>query len=108
SSARTPTGNVTFAHTATATTLASNVALYGAGQAISGPFTNLTVATHNIVANYSDGITFDVTTSPPTGQVVNKANTATVLVSSVNPTTFNQSTTFTATVTGTFGGTPTG
>src|SRR5207248_1271675 len=59
SGAGTPTGNVTFTDTTTATTLASNVALNGAGQASAGPFTNLSVATHNIVANYSDGITFD-------------------------------------------------
>src|SRR5207253_3043167 len=58
SGAGTPTGNVTFTDTTTATTLASNVALNGAGQASAGPFTNLSVATHNIVANYSDGITF--------------------------------------------------
>jgi subtilisin-like proprotein convertase family protein len=108
SGAGTPTGNVTFTDTSTATTLASNVVLNGAGQASAGPFSNLSVGTHNIVANYTDGITFDVSTSPPLGQVVNKANTTTALVSSVNPTTYNQSTTFTAFVVGAFGGTPTG
>ncbi|PYX80548.1 MAG: hypothetical protein DMG66_02710, partial [Acidobacteria bacterium] len=108
SGAGTPTGNVTFTDTTTSTTLASNVALNGAGQASAGPFTNLSVATHNIVGSYTDGITFDVSTSPPTGQVVNKASTSAFLLSSVNPSTYNQSTTFTAVVTTAFGGTPTG
>lgn len=64
-----------------------------------------------ITATYAGDSNFNGSTGPLTGnpQVVNPAGTTTALISSQNPSTFNQAVTFTATVTKTGGpGTPTG
>ncbi|HEY6251346.1 MAG TPA: Ig-like domain repeat protein, partial [Candidatus Angelobacter sp.] len=73
---------------------------------------NLAVASHTITASYGGDANFLGSTGslPGNPQVVNKANTATALTSSLNPSVFGQSVTLTATVSvvapGT--GTPTG
>ena len=60
----------------------------------------LTVGNHTITTNYGGDGNFNGSTGSLTGnpQVVNKANTATTVTSSLNPSVFGQSVTFTATV----------
>ncbi|MBI5031486.1 MAG: Ig-like domain repeat protein [Chloroflexi bacterium] len=72
--------------------------------------TTLSVASHPITATYLSDANFNGSTSSPLTQVVTKANTTTALSSSVNPSVFGQSVTFTATVNATLpgAGTPTG
>jgi FtsP/CotA-like multicopper oxidase with cupredoxin domain len=88
----TPTGTVTFTADGATTTLpldALGVATYTTGA--------LPAGTHTITAAYSGDATF----LPSTGsvvQTVNKADTATVVVSTVNPSVSGQDVTFTATV----------
>ncbi|HUS01485.1 MAG TPA: Ig-like domain repeat protein, partial [Chitinophagaceae bacterium] len=101
----TPTGTVTFFDGATnigTGTLSGNTATFTT--------TALTTGSHNITATYNGDATHSASTSAVLTQVVNApppATTTTTLTSSLNPSTFGQSVTFTATVsTGT--GTPTG
>jgi poly(hydroxyalkanoate) depolymerase family esterase len=61
-----------------------------------------------IKAMYSGDSNFAVSTSVAVSQVVNKASTTTTLTTGQNPSNYGQSVTLTATVTGEFGGTPTG
>jgi phospholipase C len=99
----TPTGTVTFKNgTATlgSPTLNNGVASYTT--------TQLAVGTATITAVYNGSSSFLTSTSPVVNQVVNAANTTTALASSLNPSTYGQSVTFTATVTAQFGGTVTG
>ena len=60
----------------------------------------LAVASHTITASYSGDGNFNGSTGSLTGnpQVVNKANTSTAVTSSLNPSIFGQSVTFTATI----------
>jgi hypothetical protein len=62
----------------------------------------------SIVAAYSGDSTFLPSSSAPLKQKVQRAPTTTFLISSPNPSQSGQTVTFTATVTGQFGGTPTG
>ena len=107
-SSGTPTGPVTFTDTTTSTVLGSP-ALDGSGNA-SIVVSNLSVGSHIIStsynANYGDNTNFGPSFNNVV-QAVNRAVTVTTLSSSVNPTTYNQSVTFTAVVSGP-GGTPTG
>lgn len=59
----------------------------------------LTVATHNITAKYNGDANYGTSTSSNLQQFVTKASSATSLDLSLNPSTFGQSVTFTATVT---------
>jgi hypothetical protein len=68
---------------------------------------SLSVKTHTIKATYAGDTTFK-TSSGTVTQVVDKATTTTALVSSQNPSGYEQSVTFTATVSPQFSGTPTG
>jgi hypothetical protein len=68
----------------------------------------LPAGTDSITAVYAGDSTFAGSTSKAVSQVVNKATTTTALISSQNPSSFNQSVTFTATVSAEFSGTPTG
>jgi len=99
----TPTGSVTFTDTTTSQTL-STVTLTGGQAAVTT--SGLTVGTHVIQANYSGDSSFSPN-STTLSQLVIKVNSTTTLTSSANPSTFGQSVTFTATVSGA-GGTPTG
>ncbi len=60
-----------------------------------------------VTASYGGDTSFNVSTSAAVSQVVNKATSTTALLAAPNPSTFGQSVTFTATVTGP-GGTPDG
>ncbi len=68
----------------------------------------LPVGTDHIIAVYSGSTTNTGSTSAAVAQTVNKAPTTTTLTSSANPSVLGQPVTFTATVTPTFGPTPTG
>jgi len=70
--------------------------------------TALPVASSAITAQYAGDTNFASSTSTVLNQKVNPASTSTALASSANPSNFNQPVTFTATVTGQFGGTATG
>ncbi len=69
------------------------------GTAISGATTTLSVGSHTITANYSDGTSYaNSSGSLSGGQTVNQASTTTAVTASTNPSVFGQSVTFTATV----------
>jgi len=72
------------------------------------PISTLGVGTRVVKAVYGGDATFAPSTSTAVRQVVAKAASTTVLVSSLNPSVFGQSVTFTATVAPQFSGTPTG
>jgi hypothetical protein len=99
----TPTGTVQFLDGAT---VLATPALNGSGAAVFSTST-LSVATHSITAVYGGDGTHSGSTSSAVSQVVNKATSNTALSSDNNPSTFGESVTFTATVTGA-GATPTG
>ena len=99
----TPSGTVTFkngAATLGTVTLNSGVAKYTT--------TKLAVGTASITAVYSGSSSFTTSTSAALSQVVSQARTTTALASSLNPSTFGQSVTFTVTVAPQFSGTVTG
>jgi len=98
-----PTGSVTFNNgtTAPATVpLSSGTAWYTT--------IKLAVGTEPITAVYNGNSSFTTSTSNVLSQTVNQANTATTLVSSLNPSNVGQSVTFTASVTPQFAFEPTG
>ncbi len=104
--AGTPTGSVTFY--ANGVSLGS-ANLNGSGDA-SFDTTSLAVGTDSITATYGGDTNFNSSTSTSSDQVVNQADTSTTVTSSVNPSVFGQSVTFTATVSAASpgSGTPTG
>lgn len=104
-------GSVTFTDQTTNVALGTSTI-----NAITGVATlnvsNLALGNHTIVAAYvpdSQG-TFKASTSPTITQVINQSSSTTAVASSVTPSAFGQSVTFTATVTATApgSGTPTG
>jgi N-acetylneuraminic acid mutarotase len=70
--------------------------------------TTLSVGTDSMTAAYSGDVNFAGGTSSAVSYTVTKAKSTTKLASSKNPSTFGVSVTFTATVTGQYGGTPKG
>jgi hypothetical protein len=102
----TPTGNVTFKDGSTtlgsAPLNSSGVAMYTTP--------SLTDAAHSMTAVYGGDAAFAGSTSSALSQNVNQAGTTTALGSSLNPSTYGTSVTFTATVTAVApgAGTPTG
>jgi len=99
----TPTGTVTFNN---GTTKLGTVSL--SGGVASYKTTKLAVGTESITAVYDGSISFTTSTSNALSQAVNQASTTTTLVSSLNPSTYKQAVTFTATVSPQFSGTVTG
>jgi hypothetical protein len=99
----TPTGTVRF--TSGTTTLCNTATL--SGGVATCPYATLPAGSDSVTATYN-GDSNHATSSGSETQTVNKATTTTALTSTPNPSNFNQSVTFTATVTGQFGGTPTG
>ena len=103
----TPTGTVQFS--IDGSKFGSAVALAG-GSATSTSISTLKLGNHTITASYSGDGNFTASTAPSFTQVVNKDNTTTNLVVTVNPSVYGQSISFTASVAavapGT--GTPTG
>ncbi len=105
-SAGTPSGSVTFKDGAAAL---GTVNLANGQATVST--SALIVGSHSITVDYT-GVagSFNASTSAPLSQVVNQAQTTTTLASSLNPSTFGQPVTFTATVAAVSpgAGTPTG
>jgi len=96
-----PTGKVSFKEgTSTIGTVAPT------SGAASLSVSNLKVASHSIVAVYNASANFSGSTSPAITQIVNRASTTTTLTSTPNPSTRGTAVTFTATVLGAYGGTP--
>jgi len=89
----TPDGSVTFTYDGNPTI----VALSG-GSAQFSPTTPQSVGPHTLTVNYPGSASYNPSTNG-LSQTVNKANTATAVSSSQNPSKINQSVTFTATVT---------
>ena len=98
----TPTGKITF-------TQGSNnfatVALSSGAASVSVSY--LSVGQHTFTAVYSGSPSFSASTSPAITQTVNRAPTTTTLASTPNPSKSGTTVTFTATVLGTYGGSPT-
>jgi hypothetical protein len=69
------------------------------GTAVSAPVSDLATGDHAVTASYSGSDSFVASASAAFTQTVNRAHTATTLVSSANPSVFGQPVTFTATVT---------
>lgn len=97
----TPTGTVQFKDGGS--NIGSPVTLISGNASLS--YSALSTGSHSITSVYSGDSNFNTSTSSTLTQTVNLANTSTILISSNNPTTYGQSTTFTATV---LGGSPTG
>ena len=93
-----PTGSVTFKDGGS--TIAGCGAAGVSGGHASCATGALGVGTHGIVAVYNGDANNAGSTSSALSQVVNKATSATVLASSLNPSTYGATVTFTATVTG--------
>jgi YVTN family beta-propeller protein len=98
-----PTGTVTFSD---GPTMLGTGVLNGSGQAVL-PTTALSAGSHTIIVAYSGDSTFAASTSSPLTQNVNHAATSTVITSSLNPSTYGQPVTLSASVTST-AGSPTG
>ncbi|MBF0488033.1 MAG: Ig-like domain repeat protein [Nitrospirae bacterium] len=92
-----PTGTVTFKDGAATLGTAS---LNSSGQATYST-SSLSVGTHSITAGYSGDTRNSASSSGALNQAVNTVTAATTLSSSVNPSIYGSSVTFTATVTGT-------
>ncbi len=99
----TPTGTVNFLNGSTTLCSAAPVS----GGMASCVYASLPPGADTITANYSGDTNFAASTGSVI-QNVSQATTTTTVTSSLNPSVFNQQVTFTATVTGRFGGTPTG
>jgi Bacterial Ig-like domain (group 3) len=98
-----PTGAVTFKDGAS--TLGTGTVSGGVASVL---ISTLAVGIHSISATYGGDTNFNGSSSSLLSQTVNKAATSTALTSSPNPSIVNQQVKFTATVTGSHGGTPTG
>ena len=96
----TPTGTVTFKNGAA---VLGTAALSGGVATFT--INTLNVGVHNITAAYAGSAGNFASTSAILKQTVAKAATTTTLASSANPSTHGKPVTFTATVTGKFGGT---
>ena len=97
------TGTVTFKDGATiigSVAVSSNSASFATNA--------LALGTHSITGSYSGDSNFTTSNSGAVSQVVHQATTGTVVASSLDPAYLTQSITFTATVTGQYGGLPTG
>lgn len=98
-----PTGTVTFK---AGTTVLGQGTVHNGQATLNYSFTS--PGLNSIVAAYSGDANFQPSNSAPLKQKVVKAATTTTLTSSPNPSQLGQLVKFTATVTGQYGGTPTG
>ena len=100
-----PTGTVTFFDGGTQIGSAS---VSGGFARFTAAATSLSAGSHSIVASYGGDANFTGSSSIAWGQTVNPAATSAALVSSLNPSVFGQSVTFTATVSSSISGTQSG
>jgi hypothetical protein len=98
-----PTGTIMFLD---GTTLLGTITLTNSKATFST--STLSTGTHSITAIYSGDSFYNPNTSTVLKQTVNKASTTTTVTSSQNPSTFGQPVTFTATVSSSTTGTPSG
>ncbi|HET9409689.1 MAG TPA: Ig-like domain repeat protein [Candidatus Sulfotelmatobacter sp.] len=98
-----PAGSVTFKD---GTTTLRTVTLTSGTATLS--ISKLVVGAHSITASYAGNANFVASISSTLTQTVSKAKTTTTLTSAPNPSSSGQAVTFTATVTGAFGGIPGG
>jgi hypothetical protein len=97
----TPTGTVQFNVDGSA--FGSPVTL-ASGSATSGSISTLAVGTHSVTAVYSGGSNFLGSTGTLSGgEIVNLADSNVSVASSLNPSVYGQSVTFTATISGAYG-----
>lgn len=101
----TPTGTVTLVDGGTNALANSTLAAGGTTQFTVG---GLSAGSHSMTVVYAGDANFSASTSPALVETVNAASTTTVLSSSANPSAFDQSVTFTATVQPVGGTTATG
>ena len=94
-SSGTPSGTITFKNGLT--TLGTGT-LNGSGVATFSISSLPVGSTYSITAEYGGDVNFVTSTSSAVNQVVNQASSATALASSVNPSVFGESVTYTATV----------
>ena len=99
-----PTGTVTFTD---GTTTLGTSALNGSGVATFST-NGLAVGSHSVTAAYGGDSNFSGSASPIVTQTVNQASTTVAVVSTSSPAVYNQSITFTATISPQFGGSATG
>jgi len=99
----TPVGTVTFLRNGVS--FATGTLSSGKASATAASFP---VGTSNITVIYGGGTDFSSSTSPALAQVINPASTSTSMASSLNPSRYGQSVTFTATVSAGAYGTPNG
>ena len=107
----TPTGTVTFYDGSTA--ISGAITLTSATAMFTTTTLQLAAGMHSITARYSGDPNFYATgaggsTATVLSQVVNQATTTTSVTSNLNPSTYGQTVTFTATVAPEYAGTPTG
>jgi len=100
-----PTGTVTFFDGGTQIGSAS---VSGGFARFTAAATSLSAGSHSIVASYGGDANFTGSSSIAWGQTVNPAATSAALVSSLNPSVFGESVTFTATVSSSISGTQSG
>lgn len=98
-----PTGTVTFSDSGT---IVGTAALSGGVATL--PISTFPAGLNPITASYSGDANYAPSASPVFNQQVNQATSTVVLVASANPSYVNQPVSFTATVAGQYGGTPTG
>jgi hypothetical protein len=103
----TPTGTVSFQDTGTFPATNLGTATLAAGSA-AFVYSGLSVGGHAITAIYEGDQNFALSTSSPFTQGVNQASTTTAISSSPNPSSSGQSVTFTAVVSPSTSGVPTG
>ena len=99
-----PNGSVEFLD---GTTVLGTGTLPSTGGKVSFSTTSLGGGTHSITAKYEGSSTYNGSTSSALSQVIQKAGVAATLTSSLNPSVFGKTVTFTATVSST-NGNPTG
>jgi hypothetical protein len=99
SSGGTPTGIVTLFE---GSTIVGNATLVNGTASLS--VSSQVVGAHSITAKYQGSLKFNPSMSAPINQVVNMALTTTSVASSLNPAGIHKSVTYTATMTGQYGG----
>jgi RHS repeat-associated protein len=96
-----PTGTVTFRN---GTTVLGTATLAASGNTATATYASsaLAVGSHSMTVVYAGDANNNTSTSAGLGQTVNKRTTTTALSSSANPSTFGQTVTWTATISGGF------
>ncbi len=92
-----PTGTVTF-YDGNASIGTGTLSLVNGQEQATLTYSSLTASSHSLTATYGGDTNFVTSTSAVLGQTVNQSKTTTTLSTSLSPSTYGQSVTFTATV----------